>query len=112
MPLLQPPSIGQFLGMPVRDTEGRLLGHVHDVLVDAESGEAEWLVVDGPVWAAFRAVPLARVRQGLPSGSVNLTVDHCAVLASPRLDELRLDADHERRLLTYWDHLRRPAPGD
>ncbi|KNX38698.1 hypothetical protein [Luteipulveratus halotolerans] len=93
----------------MRDGEGRLLGHVHDLLADAESGIADWMVLDGPALGAFRAVPLACIRRR--RSGVDLTVTYRDVMASPRLDDLRLDAEHERRLLAYWEHARRRDVG-
>lgn len=62
-------AIRSYLGHEVRSTTGQLLGHIVDILADAESAVPEWVVVSlRGLLPRHRALPCAlllRTTQGL-----------------------------------------------
>lgn len=98
-------TICTYLGRSIRSSAGPVLGRVDDVLADAHSRVAEWLVIrlPGP-WSRHRAVPLfllIDVEQGLvaPVSPHTLRRAPKVALGAP------LTTQQELVLRRYWmDH--------
>lgn len=57
-------AIRSYLGHEVRSTTGQLLGHIVDILADAESAVPQWVVVGLPgLLPRHRAIPFALLLQ-------------------------------------------------
>lgn len=98
-------EIIQLLAQPLHAAGHRRLGRVRDVLLDVETGTAEWLVV--ATGQVLHAIPVAGVvRQ---AGALATPYTRAQVENSPSLPLADVSADDERSLVRYWARLPRPA---
>ena len=92
----------RYVGRRVRTIDGRVLGDIDDVLVDARSGAVQWLVL--------RVRGMRRRHRAIP---VNLSIEVRGQLVVPTTRHTLLAAPHvrlggaltasqERRLRAHW----------
>lgn len=95
-------AIRAYLGRGVHSTSGPLLGHVVDVLADARSGAAQWVVVRlrGPV-PRHRALPFALLLETARGLAVPLS--RTTLRDSPQIKVgANMTARQELDLHSYW----------
>lgn len=90
------------VGLRADDVHGRGLGTVHSVIVDRESGNAQWLLIDlGDSHASFVGVPVGGVVAG--AGHAWVPHDRARILGGPRiLHPESITGRQERALCTIF----------
>lgn len=97
-------DLRRHLGRVLRDVDGLRLGTVVDVLADAATGRAEWLVVRMPGRPRrHRAIPLALTID--VRGTLVVPVTRDGLVHGPEIRRAEaLTAGQERRLRSQWFH--------
>ncbi|WP_338752123.1 PRC-barrel domain-containing protein [Janibacter alittae] len=95
-------AIRNYLGHEVHSTAGPLLGHVVDILADARSGTAQWVVVSlRGFLPRHRALPCALVLR--TAGGLGVPVSRRTLRDSPQIRlGTAMTARQELDLHAYW----------
>lgn len=111
-----PSRVSNLLDFTIIDANGEEIGEVHDMIINLDTSQLEYLVVEiggflglgenavAIPWRGFEYVPAEETDPGLEEGSLRIDVTEEALENAPEFDEGQFDADIDEGTIDVdWD---------